>query len=86
MNRQIGGRRLVTEVSEVEPLGEEGRYRLRDIFGMAADPGGGPGDKKMQLSWTGARSAFARQVREHVGTEVTATAAAIFADEEPAPG
>ncbi|MHC4993540.1 MAG: CpaF family protein, partial [Planctomycetota bacterium] len=32
MNRRIGGRRVVTQISEVLPLDDDGQYRLRDLF------------------------------------------------------
>jgi len=76
MNRQIGGRRLVTEISEVEPLGDDGNYRLRNIFRLAQAPESRPGKKIMQLRWTETRSSFAGQVD---GDE--ATAAPLFETE-----
>lgn len=54
MSRQIGGRRLVTEISEIDPVGDDGRYQLRTLFRLVpdqADP-----NKRMQLRWTGVRS------------------------------
>jgi len=44
MNRQIGGRRVVTFISEVEPLGDRDAYALRDMFTLAQEsdaPGAG---------------------------------------------
>src|SRR5690606_4405336 len=38
MSRHVGGRRMLTYVSEVEPMGDDGRYRLRDIFTVQVDP------------------------------------------------
>lgn len=52
MSRQIGGRRLVTHISEVLPLGDNGYYQLRDIFTMKQLEDGA-GGKAMWLSWTG---------------------------------
>src|SRR5690606_7307660 len=60
MSRHIGSRRLVTQISEVDPLGDDGKYRLRDIFTMAAP---GKDGKDMQLTWTGERSAMAGRLR-----------------------
>lgn len=68
MSRFIGGRRLVTQITEVEPLGEDGHYRFRDIFRLdqkkAAD-GHTPDDtdKSLQLTWTGERSAIAHRLK-----------------------
>ncbi|MEM9881533.1 MAG: ATPase, T2SS/T4P/T4SS family [Planctomycetota bacterium] len=58
MSRQIGGRRLVTHISEVLPLGDQSYYQLRDIFTMKQidDESGG---KAMWLSWTGTPSVLA---------------------------
>ncbi|MEM1028280.1 MAG: ATPase, T2SS/T4P/T4SS family [Planctomycetota bacterium] len=55
MSRQIGGRRLVTHISEVLPLGDHNYYQLRDIFTMKQidDDDGG---KAMWLTWTGQES------------------------------
>lgn len=58
MSRQIGGRRLVTHISEVLPLGDNGYYQLRDIFTMKQLEDGA-GGKAMWLSWTGEPSVLA---------------------------
>ena len=58
MNRQIGGKRLVTQITEIEPLGDDGRYRLRDIFTLAPTVDEKM-EKSMQLKWTGKRSLLA---------------------------
>jgi len=56
LSRQIGGKRLVTQISEVEGrLGDDGRYPLRDIFALKRDADG----RTMQLMWTGVRSTLA---------------------------
>jgi pilus assembly protein CpaF len=57
MSRQIGGRRLVTEIAEIEPVSDEGRYQLRTMFRLVAQPD--EPDKRMQLRWTGQRSTMA---------------------------
>jgi len=64
MNRQIGGGRVVTEITEIDPVDETGNYRMRDVFALQSaqtdqtenDAGRG---KQMQLSWTGERSSMA---------------------------
>ncbi len=62
MTRHVGGRRLVTQVTEVDPLGEDGQYRLRELF--AQRPGADEDDDKaMQLLWSGERSALAGRLR-----------------------
>ena len=62
MNRFVGGRRLVTEVTEVMPLSNDGRYALRDIFSMqpVTDESG---EKTLQLRWTGERSSIAGKLK-----------------------
>ncbi len=62
MNRYVGGRRLVTEISEVDPLSDDGHYRIRDIFNMqrVEDENG---DISMQLRWTGERSSHAGHLK-----------------------
>jgi pilus assembly protein CpaF len=74
MSRQIGGRRLVTAISEVDPLGDDGHYRLHPIFELAlpTDAAGGPQkDKSMQLTWSGRRSAFAARLGTDAAARVT---------------
>ena len=90
MSRHIGGRRMVTQIAEVEPLGDDGRYRLRDMFRMTlaadadeADPTtAGSGEKTMQLKWTGARSAFADQLDPQQREMVTPAIAKAFEIDE----
>jgi pilus assembly protein CpaF len=62
MSRQIGGRRLVTQITEIDPLGDDGKHRLRDIFMLAIDPNDRD-RKRMQLKWTGERSSLAGRLR-----------------------
>ncbi len=57
MSRHIGGRRLVTQISEVDQVDDAGNYMLRDLFVLKqADKDNA--DKQMQLTWTGERSAL----------------------------
>lgn len=58
MSRQIGGRRLVTQITEIDPVADDGHYRMRDIFRLNT-PASETDDKQMQLMWTGERSALA---------------------------
>jgi len=55
------GRRGLTEVSEVLPLGDDGRYRVRDIFTyvLPDTPEGRAG--RGQLAWTGQTSSFTEE-------------------------
>jgi len=58
MSRMIGGRRLVTQISEVLPLGDADHYQLRDLFELRPDPDDQTG-RAMRLMWTGQRSTVA---------------------------
>ncbi len=74
MTRQVGGERRVTQISEVLPLGDDGHYRLQNVFDMKPDDQG-----QMQLTWTGVRSAFADLLRDDDRAHVTPTIEPIFA-------
>ena len=78
MSRHIGGKRLVTQITEIDGHDEGGRYRLRDIFTLVeaedqAEPAesgalSGPDEPAtaehgMQLKWTGERSTLAGRLR-----------------------
>ena len=67
MSRQIGGSRLVIQITEVDPVGDDGHYQLRDMFTMRPTVGHKQ-DKQMQLTWTGTRSSMAG----HLASEATA--------------
>lgn len=58
MNRQIGGKRLVTQITEIEPLGDDGKYRFRDIFALKASKND-KFEKTMTLTWSGKTSLLA---------------------------
>lgn len=77
MTRHIGGRRLVTQISEVDPLGDDGHYCLRDIFTMGS--GEGEDDQKpLQLTWTSERSRFGPYLRPEEQALVTDLTAPIM--------
>lgn len=79
MSRHIGGKRMLTQITEILPLGDDGRYQTQDVFNMqqvgAPEPGSAAaraeetsgvskkGEKTMQLTWTGVRSSYAGQLR-----------------------
>jgi pilus assembly protein CpaF len=56
------GRRMVTEIAEVDPLGEDGQYRLRDLFSLQRVKEE-EATKETQLKWTGQRSYLAGKLR-----------------------
>ena len=61
MSRQVGGRRLVTQISEVAGrVTDDGRYVLNDLFTLKRDPA----TQQMQLAWTGAVSAMAGKLTD----------------------
>jgi pilus assembly protein CpaF len=62
MSRHVGARRLVTQITEIDPLGDDGQYRMRHVFTMQPAPGPA-GEKAMQLTWTGERSAMTGRLR-----------------------
>lgn len=90
MSRHIGGRRMVTQIAEVYPLGEDGRYVTRDIFRMQYDKKAdeddpataGSGEKTLQLKWTGERSSFADQLDPEQQAMVTPAIEGIFQVDE----
>ncbi|MEM1107508.1 MAG: ATPase, T2SS/T4P/T4SS family [Planctomycetota bacterium] len=77
MSRQIGGRRLVTHISEVLPLGDQSYYQLRDIFTMKQidDDDGG---KATWLSWTEQPSVLAGRLTPDQQALASAEAMPIF--------
>jgi pilus assembly protein CpaF len=81
MNRQIGGKRLVTQITEIEPLGDDGKYRLRDIFTLSPVTNENM-EKSMQLKWTGKRSLLAGRLSPEEEKLVTKAIEPIF---EPEP-
>jgi pilus assembly protein CpaF len=72
MVRLNDGRRMITHISEVHGLDEQGRYRLSDIF--TCDVAGAIAE----LTWTGAVSRFAREPRVRQQHSEMGPAAAIF--------
>ena len=82
MSRHVGGRRMVTQITEIDPLSDDGHYRLRDLFEMRA--GADPDDpKRMQLSWTGVRSTMAGRLRPEEAQLVDVTRDLFALDSPP---
>ncbi len=77
VQRQMGGRRVLTQIAEVLPLGENGYYKLRDIFRLETvlDE---KGTKSVQLKPTGERSTLAGHLSPPLAAKVTALTAPIF--------
>ncbi len=60
MTRFSDGKRLITQTSEILPLGNDGKYRLQDIFTFGRDK---QGRLTQELTWTGQKSAFSSEPR-----------------------
>ncbi len=77
MSRQIGGRRLVTQITEVLPIGDHGYYQTRDLFAQE-QIGDDSGGKAMWLSWTGQVSAMAGRLRADEEARISRLTAGVF--------
>lgn len=62
MHRHVGGRRMVTEIAEVQTLGDDGQYRLRELFALRKVKEA-VATKDLQLMWTEERSYLAGKLR-----------------------
>ncbi len=82
LSRHLGGRRLVTQISEIDTAADSGQHRMRDIFVMRAQPENDD-QKAMRLTWTGKRSAMAQELRPQERAVVSDQTAAIFGVEFP---
>ena len=61
MTRFNDGRRGLTQISEVLPLGDDGRYRLQEMFEYKLADGPGAKAGAGELAWMGKNSTFARE-------------------------
>ncbi|WP_432797000.1 CpaF family protein [Poriferisphaera sp. WC338] len=59
MSRHAGGRRLVTQITEIGPLGNDGRHTYEDIFVLNDEACNQNGTDTFNLKWTGKKSALA---------------------------
>ena len=66
MTRFNDGRRALTQVSEVLPLGEDGRYRLLDQFNYQLDEGAAGKAGRGSLVWSGQKSSFTHEAKIRV--------------------
>ena len=80
LTRFADGRRSVTEISEVMPLGEDGRYRAQEMFTYEMDEGAE--SSAGRLVWTGARSQFSREPSMRVLRQQAELTKEIFAPSE----
>lgn len=77
LNRFVGGKRMVTAISEVMPISESGHYTLRDIFALKPVMSD-TGDKEMQLLWSGERSSWSETLGPDEEKLVTEKTSRIF--------
>ncbi|HUS47847.1 MAG TPA: CpaF family protein [Phycisphaerae bacterium] len=72
------GRRALTQVSEVLPLGDDGKYRLQDMFtyqiGEDADGRSGRG----RMVWTGSKSSFRGEAKVRITHDIWDLTKVIF--------
>ena len=61
MNRFNDGRRVITQLSEVQPLSDDGRYRLQDMFLYELGKSEGGKGGRGEVAWTGKLSTFAAE-------------------------
>lgn len=78
MSRHLGGARRLTQITEIDPMGDDGRYRMRDIFTLKAQDAVAEHERRMQLVWTGERSSMAGHLRDDQLAAVTDMTRAIF--------
>ena len=77
LTRFADGRRSVTEIAEVMPLGDDGRYRTQEMFTYEIDEGAE--SSAGRLVWTGARSQFGGETSMRVLRQQAELTAEIFA-------
>ena len=79
MTRFSDGRRMITHICEVLPLGNDGKYHLRDIFTFTQDNRGKVAET---LAWTGERSFFASEPKVVAAAEAGKLTNKIFHRED----
>jgi len=60
------GRRGLTQISEVLPLGDDGHYRIQEMFVFKLKEGPGTRAGAGELAWTGKRSTFADEPKVRI--------------------
>ncbi|NJL31637.1 MAG: CpaF family protein [Phycisphaerales bacterium] len=78
MSRHIGGYRKVTQITEVHTLGDDGKYRLQDIFTLQNMGDEKTPEKRMQLVWTGVRCSMAGHLRQEEMEQVPESVRPLF--------
>src|SRR5262245_62750713 len=62
VSRLNDGRRMVTEICEVDALSTENRYQINQIFGCVKSASDGAKNTTVKLSWSGRQSAFGDRI------------------------
>jgi pilus assembly protein CpaF len=65
VSRLNDGRRMVTEIAEVDALSPENRYQINQIFGCVESLPGNTKNTTLQLSWSGRHSVFGDRLKLH---------------------
>ncbi|HEU0178638.1 MAG TPA: ATPase, T2SS/T4P/T4SS family [Blastocatellia bacterium] len=63
ISRLSDGRRMVTEIGEVDALSTENRYRVNQIFGGVESMSGNGKNTTVKLSWSGRHSIFGGRLK-----------------------
>ncbi len=66
MTRFSDGRRGITQISEILPLGDDGHYRLQDVFTYVLKDDQDEGERREVLEWTGNKSRFTQEPRVQI--------------------
>ena len=77
------GRRGLTEIVEVLPLGDDGKYRLLEMFRYQLAPGAAGKAGKGGLVWTGKKSTFGDEPKVRVLRDLWQLTKRIFESEDP---
>jgi len=80
--RQIGGKRMVTQISEIDPVSEKGTYQVRDLFALQRVQTEGADRHDLELAWTGEKSYLAGHLRASEEDSLTDLTRPIFDETE----
>lgn len=76
------GRRGLTQISEVLPLGDDGKYKLQDMFLYELMPGQAGREGKGGLVWTNKQSSFSHEPKVRILRELWDQTSIIFNEAE----
>ncbi|QNN21569.1 CpaF family protein [Planctomycetales bacterium ZRK34] len=76
--RHIGGKRMVTQIAEIDPIDEKGQYQVRDLFNLQRVETEGADRHDQQLTWTGEKSYLAGALRSEEESLITDRTRPIF--------